>query len=366
MENLKDKLKALPKIKVFVEQKAELILKDLRADFEQKHPEIELIESGTHLMHLEDISYRRALFNTALNNQIKKMLPHFCEGEDLDHFVFAFYGGEQRHLGEEPTAPYSFELEEPMENDVIVPKGFVLTSSSNEEAFLTENVVIKAGELKQTGIVKLDKKVKQSEVKTETPLSTFPYVIKIEALEEFTGGSNKETDEEFFERAVLSLYKYSTAGSEKAYIYFTKLSDERVFDVKVDSPEPLKIDLYILPSVEDAVDEIVKKVEAVHANDKVQSFCDVVSVKVATKKEVILRPKMHLLDLSLANDVLEDINENFQTKYKIAQNLPYSKVIKSLEVANVYEVELDKEDTSVQPNEYLDIKVIPSFIEASL
>ena len=364
MNSLKEMIDKLPDLKIFVEQSAESILSELKEEFSSRHPEINLIESDSILMQLENIAYRKAFHNVALNNKIKLMLPHYCKNEDLDNFIFGFYGGEQRHLGEEPTDTYEFKLEEALSNDITIPKGFIL-SEATVQSYLMENVVIEAGELSAQGKVKLDVKTKQSDIKTETPISTFPHVITVKALGTFKGGSNPETDEEFFERAILSLNKYSTAGGKKAYEYFCKLADERVFDVKVDSPSPLKIDLYILSSEENALDDVIANVKAVQESDRVQAFCDVVSVKPATKKEVVLTPTVHLLDLLQTNQVNEDIQENFNNKFKIGQTLPFSKAIKALEVANVYEVELDSVDLSVLPNEYLSITVSPNYVEAS-
>ncbi|AXH14374.1 hypothetical protein CP985_05610 [Malaciobacter mytili LMG 24559] len=365
MSSLKEKINKLPNLKIFVEQSAELILSELKEEFSIRHPEVNLIESDSILMQLENIAYRKAFHNVALNNKIKLMLPHYCQDEDLDNFIFGFYGGELRHLGEEPICNYEFKLDEALSNNITVPKGFILGDKGTVQSYLMENVVIVAGEISAQGKVKLDMKTKDSDIKTETPISTFPHVITVKALGKFTGGSNPETDEEFFERAILSLNKYSTAGGKKAYEYFCKLADERVFDVKVISPSPLLIDLYILSSDENVIDDVITNVEAVQGNDRVQAFCDVVTVKKAIKKEVILTPTVHLLDLLQTNQVNEDIQENFNSKFKIGQTLPYSKAIKALEVANVYEVELENIDLSVHSNEYLSITVNPTFVEAS-
>ncbi|WP_419768585.1 baseplate J/gp47 family protein [Arcobacter sp.] len=364
MSSLKEMIDKLPELKIFVEQSAESILTDLKLEFKGRHPDVELIESGSILMQLENTAYRKAFHNVALNNKIKEMLPHYCQNDDLDNFIFGFYGGEQRHLGEEPTAPYEFKLEEPLSNDVIIPKGFILSDKGTVQAYLMANVIIAHGELSAEGKVKLDLKVKESDIKTETPISTFPHVVTVKALDTFKGGSSRETDEEFFERAILSLNKYSTAGGKKAYIYFCKLADERVFDVKVISPAPLLIDLYILATNNES--EVLDNVRAVQGSDRVQAFCDVVDVKAAIKKEVTLTPNVYLLDLLQTASVDKEIQSNFTNKFKIGESFPYSKAIKALEVANVYEVVMDAVDLSVQPNEYLSITVTPNYVEASL
>lgn len=364
MSTLQEKLNKLPEIKIFVEQHTEDILKELKQNFLQRQPHINLVESDTILMQLEDMAYRKALYSVALNNKIKQMLPHFCQGQDLDHFVFAFYGGEQRLQGEEPTAMYEFSLEEPLTQDIVIPKGLVLSDGNENSAFLMQSLTIVKGEQTIKGQVKLNIKTKQSDIATNIVTSPYPYVLKPKALSAFEGGSDKESDEEFFERAILSLYKYSTAGSQKAYEYFAKSADERIFDVKVFSPSPMHVDIYVLAT--NAIEEVVENVKKVHEQEKVQAFCDVVNVQAAVPKEVTIAPTVYLLDLLKTNETQEAILKNFESKFKIGEALPYSKVIKALEVSNVYEVELEKTSFEVQPNEYLKISVEPQFKKAVL
>lgn len=364
MSAIQEKLAQLPEIKIFVEQKVETILEELKTVFLQRHPEVKLIESDTILMQLEDMAYRKALYSTSLNNKIKQMLPHFCKGEDLDHFVFAFYGGETRLQGEEPTALYEFSIEEVLNKETMIPKGLILSDGNNNNAFLMESLIIEKGQTSVIGRVKLNVKTKQSEVQTTIVTSPYPYILKPKSLGTFVGGSNKESDEEFFERAILSLYKYSTAGSKKAYEYFTKSADERIFDVKVHSPRPMHVDIYVLAF--SAMDEVIEKVKAVYKNEKVQAFCDVVNVQPAIAKEVHLAPMVYLIDMLKSVQTLENIRSNFESKFRISQSLPYSKVIKALEVSNVYEVELEKTSFEVKPNEYLKMSIEPVFKKARL
>jgi phage-related baseplate assembly protein len=292
------------------------------------------------------------------------MLPHYCQGDDLDHFVFAFYGGEQRLQGEEPTALYEFSLEEVLSKDVIIPQGLILSDGENNTAFLMENITIKEGDLTVIGKVKLNAKTKRSDIKTNIILSPYPYVLKPTALGAFEGGSDKETDEEFFERAILSLNRYSTAGGADAYKYFSKSADERVFDVKVVSPSPLMVHIYVLAL--EAQDEVLQNVKIAQGKDRIQSFCDEVEVFSAVQKSVTLTPTIYVLDLLKTAYIDETIKDNFSMRFKIGEGLPFSKIIKFLEVAGVHKVVMPQEDLEVLESEYLDITLNPTYEKAVL
>ncbi|VEG59919.1 baseplate assembly protein J [Campylobacter jejuni subsp. doylei] len=57
------------------------------------------------------------------------------------------------------------------------------------------------------------------ESKTEFLQTPLPFVAKIKQLEFFSGGASEESDEALRQRAVMSVHRFSTAGSEKGYIY---------------------------------------------------------------------------------------------------------------------------------------------------
>jgi phage-related baseplate assembly protein len=322
------------------------------------------------MMQIEAFSYKELLLKNMINGLIKKMLPHYSKDADLDNFIFGFYGGEQRLEGANPTAPYEFSIEEPLNVDITIPKGLEL-SDGVHSAYLYEDVVILAGELSVNGKLKLNQKVKTSTIKTEIVVSPYPYVVSAKSLGDFTGGSDVESDKDFLSRAILGLYKYSTAGGEKAYIYFAKTADERVFDVKVHSPNPMVVNVYILPNTTtpEATAEVMEKVEAaLKGDEKTQAFCDVVNVIQATKKSYIPTATIQLFDLSKQADILKTIKENFTNSFKIDEDLPYSSIITKMHIGGVYKVSMEAmEDITTDINEYISITEFNlTFVEASL
>ena len=83
----------------FEEIKAEII-----ANIKALKPDIELVESDDYMVMLEAFAYRELYLRNLINEDIKKMLPHYSGGADLDNFIFSFFGGEKRLDGEDDLA----------------------------------------------------------------------------------------------------------------------------------------------------------------------------------------------------------------------------------------------------------------------
>lgn len=365
---LRELIAALPIPTIFEEVKVETKIAENIALMKKLNPTWNPIESDSNMMQIEAFSYKEVMLINIFNNAIKKMLPHYCEEEDLDNFIFGFYAGETRLQGSYPSASYEFELEEALSVNIIIPKGLQLSDGNTLTAYLDENVTISAGELKATGKVKLELKEKTSDVKTETVISPYPYVIKVTSKEEFKGGSSVESDVEFFERAILSLYKYSTAGGEKAYIYHAKSADERVFDVKIISPAPRLITVAVLVNDADIQSEVIAVVnERLNGNEKIQAFDDVVTVEAAVAKDITRAATIHIFDLTKQAEITDKIAQNMKDVFKIGEAFPNSQLIKLLHVSGVYKVVLDSvEDMTVLPNEYIKLTINKTFVEAVL
>lgn len=367
MNRIKQIIANLPEPKIFTELKFEEVKAQNIEIMKGLNPTWVAIESDANMMQIEAFSYKEVMLRSMFNKAIKKMLPHFSTGADLDNFAFGFYAGETRLKGEYPSASYEFFLEEVLSTDVIIPKGFELSDGYFNTSYLKENVTIVAGTLSAIGKVLLQKKVTSSSIKTETAISPYPYVLEPKSLNDFTGGSEIESDEDFFSRAILSLNKYSTAGGKDAYEYFTYLADERVFDVKILSPSPTKIDVVILAL--DGVSDTINNVTlALTGDSKVQAFTDVVSVRAATKKDITLNPTIHIYDLSKQVEISAAINKAFENQFKIGESLPYSSIVSKMHLAGVYKVVLTSNaDIETQEDEYINILATNiTFIEAAL
>lgn len=83
----------------FEDIKAEII-----SDIKTIKPDIQLVESDDYMVMLEAFAYRELYLRNLINEDIKKMLPHYSSGTDLDNFIFSFFGGEERLDGEDDLA----------------------------------------------------------------------------------------------------------------------------------------------------------------------------------------------------------------------------------------------------------------------
>lgn len=90
-----------------------------------------------------------------------------------------------------------------------------------------------------------------------TLVEPLPYVKAVQNTTVTNGGADEENDDAYAVRIRLAPESFSVAGPEGAYIYWAKAASQNVVDVKVDSPVPGEVVLYILmadgtlPSQED-------------------------------------------------------------------------------------------------------------------
>lgn len=79
-----------------------------------------------------------------------------------------------------------------------------------------------------------------------TLVDPIPYMERVANIEESSGGSDIEDDENFAYRLYLAPSAYSTAGPADAYEYHTKSFSAAIGDVKVVSPEPVEVEVRFL------------------------------------------------------------------------------------------------------------------------
>ncbi len=251
--------------------KYEHILEDNVAYAKDLLPKWEAVESDSFMILLESQSVKELYLRTYINELVKKMLPHYSSGADLDNFVFGFYGGVKR----------------------------------------VEN----------------------------------------------------ESDEEFLERAVLSVNRFSTAGAIKGYEFYAFKADERVDDVLVRSGgRPLHE--YVSEFYQKSEDEILQALNTLMGDGatvevfiasqegvdvssivedalnslEVRPLSDRVVVRMATPKTINIEAKLEIYDMNDKEVIEKRCRDNLTRFYKIGEDVVYSEVIHSLHVSGVYRV----------------------------
>lgn len=276
-------LKDIPYPKIIEELDFEKILKDLEELFKSFLKEdVELLESDPFKAVLEALAYREMIIRARINESIKATYLHYASGSDLDNVVANGYLIE-RLKGIKPSAKVEFELNSLLTYDVIIPKGAIFSNEKADIATLKEEVVIKKGENKASGVLELDEFIESKERKTEFLQTPLPFVAKIKQLEFFRGGASEESDESLRERAVMSVHRFSTAGSEKGYIYHALSASAKVASIKALNNGAGKVRVIIKSEDEESVDVVKEYLSA----DEVRPLTDEVNVELAKKESLL-------------------------------------------------------------------------------
>lgn len=125
-----------------------------------------------------------------------------------------------------------------------------------------------------------------------------------------TGGADAESDSDFADRIRLAPNSFSVAGPEKAYVYHVKSVSPAIIDVKVDSPTPGEVDVYVLLTdgtlpTEDTLEQIEEHL----SDENIRPLTDYVVVKAPTASnyEIELHYWINQEDSSKAAQIQTDV-----------------------------------------------------------
>ena len=125
-----------------------------------------------------------------------------------------------------------------------------------------------------------------------------------------TGGADAESDSDFADRIRLAPNSFSVAGPEKAYVYHAKSVSPAIIDVKVDSPTPGEVDVYVLLTdgtlpTEDTLEQIEEHL----SDENIRPLTDYVVVKAPTASnyEIELHYWINQEDSSKAAQIQSDV-----------------------------------------------------------
>lgn len=358
-------LSALPYPNVIEELNFNELLKGIKELFKNylNDDEVSLLESDRYSALLETLAYRELLLRARINESVKAILLPYSTGADLDNVV-AIYGIE-RLKGEKPTAEIELCLSIAKDSDTIVPAKSVFRSEKGDTATLKDSVIIKQGELKATGKIILDEFVKENSIKCELIQTPLPFVLKAKQTSKFSGGADKESDERLRERAVLSLERFSTAGSAKAYIYQALSANAKVEEVSVLNGGPGIVNVYLKTS--DMSEATRASVEDHLGGEKVRPLTDTVNVKNATIKDVEISAQLELTDMFLQDEIDKTIKTS-RSSLNLGEDLNLSYIYSVLHKNGVYRVNLKAPtaDTKVNDDSFIRLNFNLSYKKAEL
>lgn len=297
--------------------------------------EIALLESDNYSCLLEALAYREMILRARINSSIKAMLLPYSAGSDLDNVV-AIYGI-KRLKGAKPLAKVSFELSAPRDSEVVIPKDLVILSSNADRAVLKNELIIPKGSKEVSGVMELDRYEKTSDIKCEYIQTPLPFLLNAKQESKFSGGSDEESDAALRKRALLSLKRFSTAGSKGAYEYHSYSANAKVEDVSVKNGGAGIVDVYIKSDGSDAVLDDVRKA----LNDeKARPLTDLVNVANANVIETKIKAVVELVDLSNQGMIDKIIKSEVKNSFKIGEDLNLSYLYRCIHQAGVYRAKI--------------------------
>jgi len=202
-----------------------------------------------------------------------------------------------------------------------------------------------------------------------------PYAVAsdLDNLAAFYGISRLqgESDDDFRRRILLSLSRFSAAGSTKSYAYWAYTADPRVKDVCCVSPAPGEVSIYVLSNEGDGTPsaEILTNVETTLTAKDVRPLTDHVQVFPATVKHFSVRAGLYLYPEAIDDVVLAEAQKSLNAVatelHKLAKDFSRTKIISALHVAGVERVNLYEpgEDIVCGPGEAPFIEQIKLLVE---
>jgi len=315
------------------------------------------------------IVQQRVLINWAA----KQNIPRYARGEYLDSLAELFKGV-QRLPAKAATTTIRFRISQELESAQLIPAGTRVTTKDGSLTFETINdAYIPIGETSVDVIAKCQTKgiIGNGYVpgQISTIVDVFPYFESCENITTSDGGAEAEDDDSFYLRMRQSEDTYSTAGPIGAYVYYAKSVNSQIADVKVTSPNPGEVNVYILMNGGKLPgEEILDAVEKALSADTVRPLTDHVTVKAPETVSYDIDIKYYI---SSDNPVSADTIENAVTaaveEYKawqsaaMGRDINPSKLISLLMATGIKRVEVTSpvytavEDTEIAQVENINI-----------
>lgn len=241
-----------------------------------------LTEASPETKIFETVAYLISLREEKYNDEIKQNYLRYARGKRLD-LKGELYGERGKRLKELPSvATFRFYISSIQNADVVIPKGSRI--QYNELYFETnEEYKILKGSLYTDGVAtcnivgKAGNGIPVGQIKDMVDL--YPFYEKVENITATNNGSDIEKDENYRERIREIPESFTTAGSRKSYEFWAKTVSPVITDVKVHSPSPCNVDIYLWTETGQATSELKQRVLNELNGDFIRPLTDKVTVK---------------------------------------------------------------------------------------
>lgn len=184
-----------------------------------------------------------------INESAKMNVPRFAKGDYLDS-ISEIFKDTYRLEAEAAKTTLKFKLSTIVDSQQIIPKGTRATVDGNITFETMEDLYIEIGtnEGEVTGLCQDVGEIGNDFIPGQINkiVDLFPYFESVENTTTSAGGSDRESDEAFYERMRESMESFSTAGPTGAYVYHAKTASPKVADVSASSPSRGVADIRIL------------------------------------------------------------------------------------------------------------------------
>lgn len=178
----------------------------------------------------------------------KQNLLYYATGENLRHLGILV--GCERLPASSATTTVEVTLSAARSTTTIILAGTRIHAGDNNYFALDTDVIFLEGETSHTAKATCqtagDVGNNYAAGELNRIVDPQPFLQSIINLTESEGGADVETDDSYRERIRQAPESFSNAGSEGAYIFFTKQVSGLIKDVMVDSENPGEVDIYPL------------------------------------------------------------------------------------------------------------------------
>lgn len=268
-------------------------------------------------LQINVIAYGLALMAIGINEAAKQNLLSYASDNKLDSLGELL--GVSRLAASPAEVTLKFYIDHELASSLVIPAGTSINVGSGSSQLIwetTEEKTIPSGDTEvlitaqcitagTSGNGFLSGQISGS-IGWTSPSVVLYYVN----MDTSSGGTDEETDDNLRSRIQLAPETFSNAGSKGAYEYWTKTAHADISDVKVNSPNPGDVAIYVLltggviPS-----DTILAKILSTLNNIKVRPLTDYVTVLAPTTVDYLINITWYLdndyqtLQASIANDV---------------------------------------------------------------
>lgn len=314
------------------------------------------------------LNYRETLMRVGIQYAAEQNLVNYAVADHLDQLGALTDTPRLPATAAQVTIRFT-KVAAALNTSVLVPAG-TRVATENSVVFATNtNVTIAAGQANGTVVATCTETGLLGNGFTANQINRlFEAIANIDTASNTTtsnGGTEIEDDERYRERIKLAPNKYSVAGPDGAYLYWTLTADANIIDAAVLSPRRVLVRVYPLTLAGLPSTEVLNKVTALFVGDDVRPLTDEVEVLAPTEAPYTITANITLLttaDAATLSAQLQTAAETYaaERRSKLGKDIIRSQIIAALSLPGVYSVSLTSPaaDMVVAANEWANCTAI--------